>query len=79
MVTTPVDLLTEAASSFPSRVAFQVPRLGTSIESGPEEWIPITFSQFLRDVKSYSRYWACIFQRAGIQKRDVVILWYVCH
>lgn len=77
-VVTPVDLLTEAAATFPNRIAFQIPK---PVSSGArlEEWKTITFQAFATDVRSCANYWSHVLRRKSIKQRDIVVLWYVLY
>lgn len=71
----PFNYLAKTAATFPDSVAFKVPK--PYKHGNSTEWTPITFKQFANDVHDYAKYWSDILQSNDINKRDVVVLWWV--
>ncbi|THH30067.1 hypothetical protein EUX98_g4125 [Antrodiella citrinella] len=72
---THLSILEQAASTYPSRLAFRVPQLAAGSDVEVEEWRPITYSQFNLAVKLYAKYWSRTLTADGIPPQSVVGMW----
>ena len=71
---TPLNFITNAASTFPEKIAYYIPRaLGTTLE----EWTPVTYGQLAVDVRNYAKYWTSVLRSDGVIGHSVVVLWCV--
>lgn len=71
---THLTVLEHSASVFSSSAAFKVPRLSTNGEA-VEEWVPISYQQFLSDVEQSARYWSRTLTAHGVPSRSIVGMW----
>ncbi|KAL1951670.1 hypothetical protein VTO73DRAFT_819 [Trametes versicolor] len=71
---THLTVLEHSASVFSSSAAFKVPRLSTDGEA-VEEWVPISYQQFLSDVEQSARYWSRTLTAHGVLSRSIVGMW----
>lgn len=69
-----LTVLEQSATTFPSSVAFRLPRLDHSTGK-VHDWSPISYQQFKEDVELTARYWYSILEARGIPQRSVVGLW----
>jgi hypothetical protein len=64
----------DAASRFPSRVAFKIPQVNPETDQ-IENWKDITFHQFLLDIEHLARYWFHVLKEtSNIPQRSVIAL-----
>ncbi|KAI0652204.1 acetyl-CoA synthetase-like protein [Trametes meyenii] len=71
---THLSVLEHSASAFASSPAFKVPRLSADGEV-VEEWVPISYRQFLEDVERSARYWYRALSARNVPARSVVGVW----
>ncbi|KAI0830645.1 acetyl-CoA synthetase-like protein [Trametes gibbosa] len=71
---THLTVLERSASLYSSSPAFQLPRMSADNET-VDEWVPITYPQFLEDVQQSARYWSRTLSAHGIPPRSVVGMW----
>ncbi|KAI0361257.1 acetyl-CoA synthetase-like protein [Trametes cingulata] len=71
---THLTVLERSASLFSSSAAFKVPRLSDD-GIAVEEWVPITYEQFLKDVEQSARYWSRTLSAHGVPPRSIVGMW----
>jgi hypothetical protein len=69
-----LSILESSASSHSSSPVFRIPRVDEAT-SEVQEWLSISYRQFLQDVERYARYWASLFSSEGIPRNSVVGLW----
>jgi hypothetical protein len=71
-IITVITLLERAVSLHPSAPAFRIPSLDS--QTGQvQEWKPISYEQFKKDVELYAKYWAQVLK--DVPRRSVVGLW----
>ncbi|KAI0051721.1 acetyl-CoA synthetase-like protein [Auriscalpium vulgare] len=69
-----LTVLEASAALYASSPAFQLPRC--DLQSGDvEDWSPVTYSQFQRDVEVFARHWARVLRTDGIPQRSVIGVW----
>ncbi|KAI0331939.1 acetyl-CoA synthetase-like protein [Cubamyces sp. BRFM 1775] len=71
---THLSVLERSASLYSSSPAFKVPRLSPDGEH-VEEWVPISYQQFLHDVELSARYWTRKLSAYGIPPRSTIGVW----
>ncbi|KIK68985.1 hypothetical protein GYMLUDRAFT_152890 [Collybiopsis luxurians FD-317 M1] len=80
MLCTHLTNIQDAASRYPSKIAFKIPHIvsGQDKAAKVDYWIDITFAQFLQDIEQFARYWFHILNRLdGIPQRSIVAIWSV--
>ncbi|KAI0778513.1 acetyl-CoA synthetase-like protein [Trametes elegans] len=71
---THLTVLERSASLHPSAPAFKIPRLSVDSEN-VDEWVSVTYEQFLHDVEQSARYWYRTLTAHGILPRSIVGTW----
>ncbi|KAI8980680.1 acetyl-CoA synthetase-like protein [Trametes punicea] len=71
---THLTVLQRSASLYSSSAAFKIPRLSPNGED-VEEWTPISYAQFLKDVERSAKYWSSTLSAHGVPPRSVVGIW----
>ncbi|KAH9847385.1 acetyl-CoA synthetase-like protein [Lenzites betulinus] len=71
---THLTVLERGASLYSSSPAFKVPRMSTDNVT-VDEWVPISYQQFLNDVEHSARYWTRTLSAHGVPPRSIVGMW----
>ncbi|KAF8064420.1 hypothetical protein FPV67DRAFT_221742 [Lyophyllum atratum] len=74
MLRSHLTVLESSAARHSLSPVFKVPELDQS-SGRVENWTPISYRQFWRDVESYARHWTRTFTRDGIPPKSVIGLW----
>ncbi|KAI0639736.1 acetyl-CoA synthetase-like protein [Trametes polyzona] len=72
---THLTVLEQSASLYASSAAFKLPRLASADSEVVEEWVPVTYQQFLSDVERSARYWSRTLSAHKVPKRSIVGMW----
>lgn len=80
---THLDLLQSSAVQFPYHAAFKIPILShptyvdgyAPLSPVDEQWVDISYTQFLQDVEEHAKHWSHILPAHGILQRSTVGIW----
>ena len=72
---THLTVLEQSAALYSSSPAFKLPRLSPADKTVVEEWVPVSYEQFLLDVERSARHWARTLSLHGLPMRSIVGLW----
>ncbi|KAI1793885.1 acetyl-CoA synthetase-like protein [Ganoderma leucocontextum] len=72
---THLTVLEHSAALYPSSPAFKLPRLSATDRTAVEEWVSISYQQFLLDVERSARHWGRALAAHALPSRSIVGLW----
>lgn len=72
---THLAILEQAASAYPTRPVFKLPKLVANEAEQVEEWQSISYAQFKADVETYATHWSRILHADGLPPRAIVGVW----
>ena len=73
---THLDVLNDSSVEYSERAVFQLP-VPSAQRPEDQEWQPVTYAQFKRDVETYAKFWSRQLAACGLPGRSVVGLWCV--
>ena len=77
MANSHLTVLESSSRKYPDAKAFLTPKLDST--GRVEEWRPISYTQFHREVELFARHWRRVLGNSGIPTRSVIGMWYACH
>ncbi|TBU61980.1 acetyl-CoA synthetase-like protein [Dichomitus squalens] len=72
---THLTVLEQSAALYSSSPAFKLPRVSAIDKTVVEEWVSVSYEQFLLDVERSARHWARTLFAHGLPSRSIVGLW----
>ena len=72
---THLTILEQAASAYPTRPVFKLPKLVANEVEQVEEWQSISYAQFKADVEAYATHWSHTLHADGLPSRAIVGVW----
>lgn len=72
LLKSPLTLLEDIASQYPSLPAFKIPRL-SHCSDRVQDWDSITYAEFQRDVELFAKYWLVTLQ--DTPRGSIVGIW----